>query len=149
VNCVIPRVFSISGPYMTKPELYALGDLVLQANRGDRLRIRATRPVFRSYIAADDLLSLCIATALAGERDLVFDSGGDIVEVGQLAEMVRAAAGRPDLPIDRTWDPGAEADRYVADGTVIEILAERFDVTLQSLPDQVAGTAIDLLRRGT
>jgi UDP-glucuronate decarboxylase len=146
VSCVIPRVFSVSGPNMTKPELYALGDLILQASRGESLRIRATRPVYRSYVAVGDLVSVCTAAALEGERDLVFDSGGDVVEVGDLAELVRVNAGRPDMPIERTWDPAAEADRYVADNVVIMELARRFGVAMQSLPDQVAETAADLLR---
>ena len=136
----------MSGPYMTKPELYALGDLLLQARRGDTLRVRATRPVFRSYVAAADLLSVCIAAALGGERDLVFDSGGETVEVGALAELVRAFAGRPKLSIERTWDPSAEADRYVADHAVMERLAKRFGMRLQSMPEQVALTAADLLQ---
>jgi UDP-glucuronate decarboxylase len=144
-SCVIPRVFSVTGPYMTKPELYALGDLILQASRADRLQIRATRPVYRSYVAADDLIAICIAASLDGERDLVFDSGGEIVEVGELAELVRRNAARPGMPIERTWDRSAESDRYVADKAVIEALAQRFGVAQQSLAAQVAATAVDLL----
>ena len=146
-SCVIPRVFSVSGPYMTKPELYALGDLVLQAHRNDRLEIRAAHPVYRSYVALGDLLSVCVAAALAGERDLLFDSGGEIVEVGELAELVRQNAGRADLPIERAWDPSAAADRYVGDDAAAGALARRFGVTRQSLPEQVAETAADLLQR--
>ncbi len=148
-NCVISRVFSVTGAYMTKPELYALGDLCLQALRGDTLRIRATRPVYRSYTAVGDLVSVCIGAALAGEGDLVFDSGGYVVEMGELAALVRDVAGRPDMPIERTWDPSADPDRYVADDTAFEQLARTSDVARQSLPDQVAETAADLLRERT
>jgi UDP-glucuronate decarboxylase len=145
-SCVIPRIFSVSGPYMTKPELYALGDLILQASRGDTLRIRATLPVYRSYIAAGDLLSVCIAAALEGERDLVFDSGGEVIEVGDLAMLVRDNAGRPEMSVERSWDPSGEPDRYIADSSAVDQLAHRFGVSLQSLPDQVVETAADLRR---
>ena len=77
----------------------------------------------------------------------MFDSGGEVVEVGELAELVRQQAGRADLPIERTWDPSAPADRYVADDAVAAALARRFGVARQSLPDQVAETAADLLQR--
>jgi hypothetical protein len=143
---VIPRVFSVSGPYMTKPELYALGDLILQATHSDTVRIRATRPVYRSYIAAGELIAVCIAAALEGEHELVFDSGGEIAEVGELAALVIAAAGRSGISVERTWDTAAEPDRYVAEQATMARLARRFDVPQQSLSDQVAETAIDLNR---
>ena len=145
-SCVIPRIFSISGPYMTKPTLYALGDLILQAQRDDRLRIRAAHPVIRSYVAAADLLALCLAAAAEPTQDLVFDSGGEIVEVGDLADAVRRVAGRPDLPIERTWDPAAPADRYVGDargdGSAGAPLRRR---TATARGDRSRSTAADLL----
>jgi UDP-glucuronate decarboxylase len=145
-SCVIPRVFSVTGPYMTKQEHYVLGDLILQASRSDRLWLRARRPVYRSYVAVADLLSVCVASALDGENDLVFDSGGDVVEVGELAELVRDVVGHPDMAIEREWDPTAEPDRYVAEPSAMEGLARRFGVSRRPLPDQVRETASDLLR---
>jgi len=146
-TCVIPRVFSVSGPYMTKPEHYALGDLILQASRGEHLHVRADRPVYRSYVAVTDLLSVCVAAGLDGENDLVFDSGGETVEVGVLAETVRDVLGRHDMRIERTWDPSADPDRYVSDPSEMLALARRFETPLEPLREQVAQTAAELLRR--
>jgi hypothetical protein len=71
-------------------------------------------------------------------------TGVSLFVVGELAELVRVKAGRPEMPIERQWDPEAEADRYVADPAAVEGLARRFDVPVQSLPDQVAETDADL-----
>ena len=39
--CVIPRVFSVAGSRMTKPELYALGSMVQMAAAGGPIEVRA------------------------------------------------------------------------------------------------------------
>ena len=143
-SCVIHRVFSVSGPYMTKPELYALGDLILQAKGRDRLHIRVTRPVYRSYIALHDLLSVCIAAALDGERDPRVRLRRRRDRGRRPGELGTSQRRRADMPIERRWDPSADADRYVADNTAMAALAQRYGVSLQSLPHQVAATAADL-----
>lgn len=140
---VVTRLFSVSGAYMSKPELYALGDLVLRAQAGAALVVRARGPVYRSYCAAADVVALALACLLgeSGPADLVFDSGGTVVEVGELAERVRSALGLSHLAIERSFDPAEAVDRYVGDGDRMAMLASAHGLRLQSLDEQILDTA--------
>ena len=143
------RVFNVSGPYMTKPTSYALGDLGLQALFGAEMTIHSARPVFRSYVDARDLGAVAIDVLATGEVDrVIMDAAGpEVIEVGELADRLRHAAQRPDLPIRRSPVAGAE-DRYVGDLFEFAVLAHTAGVALRSLDEQLAVTLADLrLRR--
>jgi UDP-glucuronate decarboxylase len=142
--CVIARVFSVSGPHMTKPELYALGDLIMRASAGEPLEVRARGPVVRSYVAVGDVVQLALALLLDGESTQ-FDATGDrAVEVEELAGAVRTALGQPDLPIVRERDPAVPEDRYVGDPQRIVELSARHGLSLAPLDDQIRATARSL-----
>jgi len=138
--CVIPRVFSVAGSRMTKPELYALGSMVQMAAAGGPIDVRAQGAVYRAYCGADEVVALALWAAYAG-RDIVFDSGGTVVEMGELAEVVAHAHGlNPDV-VRRTWDPAVPAERYVGDGRLMESLAAEAGLPLRSLADLVGETS--------
>ncbi|HVE47736.1 MAG TPA: NAD-dependent epimerase/dehydratase family protein [Acidimicrobiales bacterium] len=140
---VVTRVFSLSGAYMTKPELYGLGDFLLQVLAGGPITVRATRPVERSYCAAADVVTLALACLLRGDgqEDLVFDTGGDVIEVGQLADRVIGALGLTEVSVERSWDPQAPPDRYVGDGTAMSALALTYGLPLLAIDGQIRETA--------
>lgn len=140
---VVARVFSVSGAYMTKPELYVLGDLVLRALAGASLVLRARGPVHRSYCAAADVVALGLVCLLGGSTpaDEVFDSGGKAVEVGELAERVRTVLGLSHLTIERSLSPDEAPDRYLGDGDHMAMLASQHGMRLQSLDEQILDTA--------
>jgi UDP-glucuronate decarboxylase len=141
---VVARVFNVAGPWITKPRGFALSDLAWRARAGEPLRLQARHPVQRSYVDVEDLAALLVALCDA-RRDARFDTAGDeVVEVGALAERVRAVLGREDLPIERDWDPSAPADRYVGDGTALRALAAEHGVALRGLDEQIARTAAGL-----
>lgn len=141
-RCVVPRVFSVAGPHINKPEVYALADLLQQALTSDALRIRARHEVWRSYTDVRDVVAICLSGLLdEAQQELVFDTTGPRIEVGQLAEIVRTVMGRPQLPIERSLDPDAHADIYVGVGPFMEELARRYGVELADLEQQVRATA--------
>lgn len=139
-TCVVPRVFSVAGPHMTKPELYALGGMIGMAGRGGPVSVRATGPVVRSYVGVDEVVALALWAALTG-TDAVFDSGGDPIEVEQLAQVVAGEHGLAPSSVQRRLDPAAPADRYVGDGTQMSRLAATAGLRLRPLPDLVRDTA--------
>lgn len=145
---VVARVFSVAGAYITKPELYALGELIMGALAGAPLALRARGPVVRSYCAAADLIRLGILALLSpGARtDEIFDSGGTVVEVGELAEQVTSVLGVGDLPIERAMAPDVAVDRYVGDVDQMAALASGYGMQLQSLSEQILDTAAYLQR---
>ncbi len=142
----IARVYNVAGRHITKPELYALGDLVQSVLRDEPLRIRAPGDVLRSYVAVDDLIELVLAELIAPDRpeQLLFETGSETVEIGDLAQAVRVALGRSDLPIERSRDPDATTSDYRGDGTVMSNLLEYHGITPTSLEDQIRQTAESL-----
>jgi len=142
--CVVARVFNVSGAHMTKPGLYALGDLILAAREGRPLRIAAHGDVVRSYAAVSDIVQVGLAELLDG-RDAFFETAGDTqVEIEELAHAVREALGREDLAVERVRQPGGATDLYVGDGSAFFELADRHGIALQSLAQQIRETAAAL-----
>lgn len=138
--CVIPRVFSVAGARMTKPELYALGSMIGMATAGGPIEVRAQGPVFRSYCGVDEVVALALWAALSG-RDLVFDTCGTVVEVGELAALVAQVHGLEVDAVRRTWDADVMSDRYVGDGRLMKDLAEEAGLPLKALPALVRETS--------
>lgn len=144
------RVFGAGGAYMTKPEQFALGDFVSCATRGESLHVRATTRVFRSYTAVDDVVALQVAAILRpGRHDTTFDTGGEEVEVEELARRVVRVLGCDDLSIVRDSAPHGPDDRYVGDPAAMRSLAASLGVQLASLDEQIAATAAWLREAGT
>ncbi len=142
----IARVYNVAGRHITTPELYALGDLVGAALRGEPLRIQARGDVVRSYVAVDDLVTLVLAELTAPGRpaQLTFDTVGATVELGELAQAVRSALGREDLPIERERDPAAPGSIYVGDGAMMSDLLHHHGLTPTPLVEQIRMTAESL-----
>lgn len=142
-RAVIARVFNLSGPYMNKRGSYALSAFILDVLAGRPIEIRATRPVFRSYVAIRELMSVVFGV-LAVRRDGTtrFDTAGEAaLEMAEIAEAVRAALGRRELSISRAEVGRATPDVYVGDGALYSELRRSVGVAPVDFPTQVRETA--------
>lgn len=144
-TCVVPRIFSVGGPFITKPEAYALGSMIMMALAGEPVRVTARRPVVRTYCGVDEVVALSLWAALRGPSR-VLDSAGDPVEVGELAAAVARVLGggpvvRPEL------DPTLPPDRYCASGADMAALAREAGLELRGLDDIIRTTAGSLAVR--
>jgi len=112
LSAVVARAWSVSGAFVQKPANYALSDMITQATRG-AIHIRATRPVYRRYVSVEDLLAVALASATTpGAR--VFDSGGPLLEMSELAAAV-ASIVNPSATITRAEPDGRAPDAYFAE----------------------------------
>jgi UDP-glucuronate decarboxylase len=141
---VISRLFNLSGPFLNKPEIYALGSILTDIGMGGPIRIRADHQVIRSYVHVADLIELAFALML-GDGPLPvqpFDTAGEReIEVGELAELAIDMVGGPPMMIERPPLEDSRIDRYVGDGTVMHQLALEYGIALTPLPQQVRDTA--------
>ncbi len=150
-SSVVPRVFSVAGPHMTKPDLYALGSMIAMARHGGPIEVRARGPVVRSYCGVDEVVSLSLWAALGGGAalgDLVFDTAGTPVEMGELARIVAEVYGLPAGSVARSLDADAVPDRYVGNGSTMVDLAAEAGLTMRPTADLVRLTASWLESRG-
>lgn len=134
---IVARAWSVSGAYVQHPRNYALADLILQASVGD-LRVRATRPVWRRYVLADELLAVALADGGSGFE--VIESGGPLVEMSDLARCVRDAI-HPTAAIDRAPSTIDDPDRYHSDGVGWNAKVVRTGLDAYDLRSQIELTA--------
>jgi nucleoside-diphosphate-sugar epimerase len=138
-SLAIARIHNLSGPHINKLESYALASFIVDALAGGQITVRAAHDVIRGYVSIRELISLAFALLLDDEPAVTrFDSGGDAVELGALAECV--AAQFDHCPINRPARTPGE-DRYLGDGAVYRMLLQRHGIECVPLEQQVSETA--------
>jgi nucleoside-diphosphate-sugar epimerase len=132
------RIWSVSGPYCTRPRTYAFSDMVVQCLKGDPIQVTATGRVLRRYVDAGEFLAACLALNLEGHSGVV-DSAGDLVEVRELAAAVAHELGG--AVIAAPIDPDVEPNTYVGDPGGMTAVAETLDVDFTDLAGQIRRTS--------
>jgi hypothetical protein len=117
--------------------------MIRDANAG-AIRIIARRPVFRRYVLAEELLALGIAEGGVGPTTI--DSGGDLVEMAELAARI-AAVVRPDAVITRGEVDPRDPDRYHSDGQDWDTRCQSWALASAPLDRQIEITARGVLSR--
>lgn len=140
---IVLRAWSISGAHIQKPRGYALGSMIQDADAG-AIRIMARRPVFRRYVLAEELVALGLAQGGVGPATI--DSGGELVEMSELAAHV-ASVVRPDAVITRGEVDPRDADRYHSDGQDWERRCQTWGLASEPLDRQIEITARGVLGR--
>lgn len=141
---IVARVFNIAGPYINKLDSYALASIIANVLRGGPIVLRANHPVIRSYVHAEDLVMVALASLLdaSAPNEAPFDTAGECeIEVGELALRTAKVLGHPDMPIERPVMRPTPVNRYVGDGLALRKLFDRHFVTPRSLDQQILDTA--------
>lgn len=139
-RAVITRVFNVSGPYINKPEHYALGSFIVDALAGKPVEVRAPFRVIRGMVAIRELMSVVFAELLAAPSGVEqFDSGGTPLELGELAAHVAAVLGshgyiRAPITEDRV-------DSYLGNELSWTGLCEKHGISRADVRTQIRETA--------
>ncbi|MBB4857424.1 nucleoside-diphosphate-sugar epimerase [Novosphingobium chloroacetimidivorans] len=145
-RAVIARIFNVTGPYINKHQAYALASFILDGLAGRPIVVRAPREVMRGYVAIDELISLALAEMAAAPSGVVrFDSGGQALELGEVAHVV--AGHFPRVTVDRAPIVEDGPDLYFGDDAAYQARLRRHGIVAQPLAEHVAKT-IDYLRGG-
>jgi UDP-glucuronate decarboxylase len=141
-RAVIARVFNLSGPYINKQSSYALACFIADALAGRPIHIRADRPVFRSYVAISELMSVVFGALTDDTRGaVIFDTAGEaVLEMDDIAQAVRKAL-LPGLAAVRAPIRAGAPDHYVGDGAAYAAMRRRYRVQPVTFPAQVEQTA--------
>lgn len=94
-RAMIMRIYSMAGPFINKHDTYALASFILAALSDRPIRVEARVEVVRSYVAVREMLSLALAHLLgeSGPELASLDSGGDPMELGDVASLVAQVLG--------------------------------------------------------
>lgn len=146
-RALIARVFNLSGPYIGKPEHLVLSMVLGALLRGEPVRLKATQPVYRSYVFIGDLLAAALGqlTGLHGPDIITLDTAGEQeIEVGTLASLAAALLGHAGHPIERPdWQLGIPS-RYVGRRDEFLHLCHRLGLCPAPLDWQILATAAAL-----
>jgi len=139
-RAVIGRIFSLSGPHINKHENYALASFIKDALAGGPIAIRANFPVYRSYVAIRELMSLVFATLLESTPGVLrFSSGGDRYEMQDIAEIIGTILGP--VPIQRPPLTGECCDDYTGSDVAYRQLLASYSIEEIPFAQQVLETA--------
>jgi nucleoside-diphosphate-sugar epimerase len=141
---LVLRMWGSSGEDMTEPLKYAIGDLIRQSFTERRISVNSSRLVYRRYLDSRDQMEVAIRASLE-KGELTIDSGGEIVEMGQLAGKIRDIFS-PGKEILRPKIIELEPDLYFSTSTSSEMLASKYGIPLLSLEQQLIETSRSVVR---
>lgn len=139
-SVVNARVWSVSGQYCTKPEVFALTSMIQDAKRCGVVQVENPRLVHRRYVDAGEYLRLCLEAASHGV-DGTIDSSGELIELRELAERIGAQYG---AAVRYTDAEEGEPDDYYTNDDSMWIAAARFGHSFASLDRQIVRTGTRL-----
>ena len=108
LNYSIGRLWGAMGYDMPINRNYAISDFICQAIIDKRIRVTADKLVFRRFVADTEFIETCLKSAISGYND-VFDSGGEKIEVRDLASNVANIFGLNDV---NSSTPKEDPDNY-------------------------------------
>lgn len=143
------RVFNIGGPYMNKLNLYALSDFIMQAHMNGKIKIGASKPVFRSFVHIDELSYVMTQSLLTQTNSyLNFDTcGREILEISDLATTIGKIIGIDNLLIERPKLLNFEPDWYIGDGKTYQSILTNAGLTAIGIDEIISATANDILNK--
>lgn len=137
-SLAIARIFNVSGPHVNKLPSYALSSFILDALAGRPVTVQARHDVRRGYVAIRELMSLVFALLLEQRVEIIrFDSGGEEIELGELASAIASPLG---CSIERPNRSDGPADVYLGDDLNYQRLLDQHRIDRVSLAEQINET---------
>ncbi|SFR81726.1 NAD-dependent epimerase/dehydratase family protein [Sphingomonas jatrophae] len=112
IRTSVARCFAFVGVHLPRDQHFAIGNFLADGLAGRPVRVNARKPVYRSYMHADDLVVWLLTIAAAADLHCpTWNVGSDeAVTMGDAAEAVARRCGVPAL-VPAWSEPGE--DRYV------------------------------------
>jgi nucleoside-diphosphate-sugar epimerase len=146
-NLMIPRIFNLGGPFINKPENYALNNFILQAKANKKIIINANNDVLRSYIHVNNLIDLFFKWIIDKDKEtpLIFDvSHPNKIEIKNLAQKIIEVLKIDCEVISPNYNSQNPSDDYVGDSRKISSLCKRYQIDLENLEQIILDTNLFL-----
>lgn len=123
-NYSVGRLWGSLGIDMPINRNYAVSDFIMQALENKVIQVNAKGSVHRRYVDSREFMNVCISSAIAGFND-IFESGGKLLEVGELAEKIGA---RLKATVSREFNPELPADDYYPEDSTYDTLINQLQL---------------------
>ncbi|MEB3167507.1 MAG: NAD-dependent epimerase/dehydratase family protein, partial [Synechococcaceae cyanobacterium] len=138
---VVFRVYAASGRFLKDPAIFALGDFIRQAQAGQPVLIRSTRPVIRSYVPVGTLMRLAWLM-LRNPLPIGYRQVDAVTHTLSLLELATLISQHWGLPAPQSSiDPSLAADSYAADPTAFAALLAQYNIAVPTMLEQILDTA--------
>jgi nucleoside-diphosphate-sugar epimerase len=138
------RVYAATGRFIKNPRIFALGDFLARAINGEPIKIKSSKPVFRSYVHVGSMMRLFWAMLLSpcqcGFRKI--DACVEVLSLEMLANIITQIWNLP--PPVSCIDASLEPDRYQGSEKFFVYLLEKYGVNYMAFSDQLRETALYL-----
>ena len=140
LNLLITRIFNISGGNINKFETFAIAQMIKSALSQNNIEVFADHQVFRRYADVNQLIRLILELLKSGVN-CIFDSGGPLVELRELAIGIRKIVN-PLAKLELTKvDVNAQADEYYSRSDLYEnLLRQYLDEVNINIDEQITNT---------
>lgn len=132
------KLYSATGAYMTAPKSFAIGALLSEAQSGS-VHIHSSRYVWRRYLDSVQYLRTLYAQAKSGESAIV-ESGGQLIELGELAQECLRFAGKDSNSIFRP-NPSQSEDHYYSKANTFENILNGLGEKPMDISEQLGNVA--------
>jgi len=147
IGIVINRLWGLSGSDVNNTEPYALYEFINKAQKNEPIAINSKNLVFRRYVHDRQLMRLLLKLAFKSET-IIFDSGGQLIEIEELAKLVVSVLNSKSTIFKRNVDPEAIKDEYYSKNSRYEeIFSLNMSENLIPLADQIVLSASGLKDR--
>lgn len=147
-NLIIVRIFNLSGEGMNKSKVYAFQEIIEKALKSEEIIVKSRYQVFRRYCDIGQLLDLLLQLSFY-EENICFDSGGQLIEIHRLVEVVKTSLNSNSPIFFEPIDYLSTPDKYYSSSDEYELLIRKFlNQDSLSIESQVVKTAQDLISRG-
>jgi dTDP-glucose 4,6-dehydratase len=108
----IARCFAFVGQYLPRDQHFAIGNFIGDGLAGTVIKVSATKPVYRSYMYADDLVEWLMTIAhSSGTQCPIYNVGSsEAIEIRDLAKNIGDYFG---VEVQASKMMSAEPDRYI------------------------------------
>jgi hypothetical protein len=137
----IGRLWAGSGRFIRNFRIYALGQFLESALKGQDVIIKTKEQVFRRYCDVEQFCHVGIALAISG-ANLTFDSGGVLISIKDLAQKVASLfPGIETQFAEKTQGLSNQPSDYYSKSLKFEAFAQEFAIDLLGIDDQISRTA--------
>ena len=143
-SVVVIRAYSVSGGHVRRPQAYAFSNFIVQAATG-AVTVSAASLVYRRYCWVQDVLAVGLQQGCHGRSGL-FETGGEHVEMGELAAAVVSAVN-PHAAVRRPALQDVAAQSYCSDNRMWTEWSLAAGLRPADLNEQIGHAADVLLAR--
>ncbi len=142
-NLMIPRIFNIGGPFINKPENYALNNFILQAKANKKIIINANNDVIRSYVHVNNVIDLFFKWLDDNHKEspLIFDiSHPSRIELRELAKKISEVLKINCEIILPNYNSQNPSDIYIGNSEKMLSLLEKYKIKIFNIDKIILDT---------